>query len=136
MKKEKTLSKLIAELDTVFALYVKLRDCDSSGIVTCFVTGERLWYLDCDAAHFVPRAQMSTRFMEMNVHATSRETNRYDPDHINKYAEKMALKYGHMAVDQLEKDAKSLQKFTRSDLNDMIEEYTFRVKELKKLKGL
>jgi len=136
VKHKSSLSTLIKELDTVFALYVKLRDCDNSGIVTCFVTGERLWYLDCDAAHFIPRAQMGTRWDEINVHATSIDTNRFDVDHECQYWNALNKAYTWGQVKALQQRGRSLQKFMRHEIQDLIDLYKTKVAELKKLKNL
>ena len=130
------MSTLIKELDTVFSLYVKLRDCDSSGIVTCFVTGERIWYLDCDAAHFIPRAQMGTRWDEMNVHATSVDTNRFDDNHFTDYWNALNKAYTWGQIKALQQRGRSLLKATRPELQDLIDLYKTKVAELRKQKGL
>jgi len=134
--KDKSMSTLIKELDTVFSLYVKLRDCDSSGIVTCFVTGERIWYLDCDAAHFIPRAQMGTRWDEMNVHATSVDTNRFDDNHFTDYWNALNKAYTWGQIKALQQRGRSLLKATRPELQDLIDLYKTKVAELRKQKGL
>ena len=134
--KQKSLATLTKELDSVFALYVKLRDCDESGIVKCFVTGERLWYLDCDAAHFIPRAQMGTRWDEMNVHATSIDTNRFDDNHFTDYWNALNKAYTWGQIKSLQQRGRSLQKYMRHEIQDLIYLYTDKVKELKRVKGL
>lgn len=133
--KEKTLSTLIKELDTVFSLFIRARDADNSGTVTCFVSKERVWWRDADAAHFVGRSKMPTRYNEMNVHACSKESNQYDPDHHTKYYKRMDEFYGWRIRQDLEALGNSLQKFTRPELEEMIIEYTEKTKEIRKSKG-
>lgn len=135
-KKDKSLSTLVKELDTVFSLFIRLRDADESGTVTCFVTGDRLWYLDCDAAHYHVRAKMGTRWDEMNVHATSSNSNRFDDNHYSDYIEAMKKKYSVYELKMLSVRANSLLKATRNELTEMIEEYKVKVSELKRIKGL
>jgi len=134
--KEKTLSNLIKELDLIFGTYIKLRDADGSGTVTCFVTGERVWWMDADAAHFMGRANMPTRYHEQNVHACTQDTNRYDSDHMEKYAIAMLKKYGAEFSMRLAIESRKLQKFTRNEILDLIDLYTDKVKILRKEKGI
>lgn len=134
--KEKTLSKLIKELDTVFSLFIRLRDSNEQGTVTCFVSGEKVFWKDSDASHFIGRASMATRYHEQNVHACTKDSNQYDQDHNDKYIFRMMQRYGMTFVSMLKSQSKSLQKFTRPELTEMIEEYKVKVAELKRLKGL
>lgn len=134
--KEKSLAVLTKELDEVFSLFIRLRDADENGTVTCFVSGERIYYRDADAAHYFVRQHMGTRWDEMNVHACSVDSNRYDPSHHDKYADKMVIRYSAMDFILLKERSKSLAKFTRSDLLEMIEKYKVKVSELRKIKKL
>lgn len=136
--KKEGLSVLIKKLDTVFSEFIRLRDCDDNGTVTCFVTGERVWWRDADAAHFIDRGIMTTRYDEINVHATTVDTNRFeDPyKHKEKYRRALISKYGMDEVHGLEKKSISLQKYVRSDLTWLIDHYSEKVKQLKKQKGL
>ncbi|HEY3405418.1 MAG TPA: recombination protein NinG [Ohtaekwangia sp.] len=136
--KPDSLSTLIKKLDTVFSEFIRLRDCDDKGTVTCFVTGERVWWRDSDAAHYIHRAAMTTRYDQMNVHATTKDTNQFeDPfQHEKKYREKMVSTYGLSTVTQLEQRGRELQKFMRHEILELIETYSEKVKQLKKQKGL
>lgn len=136
--KQKSLPVLIKELDTVFSQYIRLKECDNNGIVTCFVTGERVFWADADAAHFIPRANMATRFDEMNVHATTRDTNRYeDPyKHWEKYSIAIIRKYGKVGEAMLEAKRANLMKYSRVELDILISDYKEKVRQLRKDKGL
>jgi len=135
-KPEKSLSMLVKELDTVFSLFIRLRDADHQGTVKCFVTGEKVWWKDAQAAHWIPRANMIMRWAEDNVHACTKESNQYDPNHIHEYDKKMASTYSIYRIQVMRQTSKSLAKWTRPELEDLIDLYTDKVKELKKLKGL
>lgn len=134
--KEKSLAVLTKELDEVFSTYIRLRDADENGTVTCFVSGERVFWKDADAAHYHVRQHMGTRWDEMNVHACSLDSNRYDPEHQNKYTARMIGEYGTHSLVILGWRAKSLRKFTRNELLEMIDKYKLKVLELRKQKGL
>jgi len=135
-QKTKTTSQLIKELDDIFSLYVRLNEADAYGTVTCFVTGERVYYRDADAAHFIDRAHMATRWDTENVHACTQETNRYDPDHKKKYRLAMVRKYGAGTVESLEVHSRSLMKRTAHELTETIETFKEEVKKLRALKKI
>lgn len=134
--KEKTLSQLIKELDTVFSLFIRLRDSNDQGTVICFVSGEKVYYKEAQAAHWIPRANMVMRFCEQNVHACTKESNQYDPQHDDKYILKMLGFYGKNIVDDLIRRAQGLQKWTRPEIQEMIEDYSIKVANLRRIKGL
>jgi hypothetical protein len=133
---KKTTSQLIKELDDVFSLFVRLRDSDSQGTVTGFITGERIWWRDCDAAHYCSRQHMATRYDEMNVHACSVDSNRYDQDHLEKYGQALNKKYGWDEVLRLVNKSHQLTKFTAFELQEMIDRYKITVAELRRVKKI
>jgi hypothetical protein len=120
--KEKTLPVLEKELDEVFAKFIKMRDIPS-GIGKCFVCGTKLLRSQAHCGHYLRRALMPTRYDEMNCHAICETCNVFDAEHEEKYALKMVLEYGYPQVIQLEQRARSLQKFHRWEIADMIEHY-------------
>lgn len=134
--KSKTTSQLIKELDTVFSEFIRLRDCDHQGTVKCFVSSERVWWRDADAAHFVDRAHMATRWSPTNVHACSQHSNRYDPNHKALYRLAMYQYYGGEAVTELEMSGRSYTKHTSAELIEMIAIFNDQVKMLRNLKKL
>lgn len=133
---KKTASQLIKELDDIFSIFVRVRDADACGTVTCFVTGERVWWKEADAAHYYPRQHMGTRWMETNVHATTQDTNRYDPHHQEKYKKAMNAKYSVKDRLVLEYASQSLCKLTAFELMEKIDEYKDKVAALRRSKGL
>lgn len=135
--KEKSLAVLIKNADEVFSEYVRIRDAESfTGIVTCFVTGAKAHWKTCDAAHYFGRANLMTRWNEINVHATTAESNRADPNHPDQYRYKMIKTYSIDELGSLAAGALSLMKPTRSDIIEIIEKYSEKVKELRKQKHI
>lgn len=132
------LSSLKNELDKVFSHYIKLRDANDQGTVTCFVTGEKVFWsdLNCEAMHYINRGNMATRWDEINVHAGTMQTNRFDNDHLVKYNNALYSRYPSKVVDDMLRRGRSLMKWTVPELQEKIFHYTERVKELRRQKGL
>lgn len=137
MVKEQSLSVLIAEADKVFSEYVRLKDAEPfTGIVKCFVTGQKIHWKEADAGHYVARQQMGTRWDEMNVHACTVGSNRFDPDHHDDYDRAMSKEYSTEELAGLYQRGRSLLKPTRFDISILIAKYKEKVKELRKQKHL
>lgn len=132
--KDKSLSILIKEADDLFSEVVRRESMDEHGFITCFVTGVRIPWKQSDAAHFINRQHMNTRYERMNVHATSIQSNRFDNDHKKEYHQRMLETYGLHRVNSLERRGNSLQKYTRIDLIDLISAWKLELKELRKQK--
>lgn len=75
---------------------------------------------------------MPTRYDEMNGHAIDEGCNCYDEKHNLRYHLKMIEVYGETAVDRLLAKARGLQKFHRFELQEIIDYYKEKVKQLKK----
>lgn len=128
--KDKSLSSLVKEADKVFSEYIRKRDT-KDGRINCFICGSSLTFAQADAMHFIDRDQMAVRFDEVNVNAGCKDCNRFDPLHKTKYENMMILNYGFPAIDRLHMKSRSLAKFTRFELGEIIDEYKTKIKELK-----
>jgi hypothetical protein len=94
-------SSLVDRLDFIFSRFIKLRDTDQYGYGSCIATGKRIYYYmsngkwvsNCEAGHYIGRANHSTRWMEVNVNAQEVMSNRggFDSDIM---ASNIELKFG------------------------------------------
>ena len=67
-----SLSSLIKECDHVFSIYIRLRDSDEHGYVTCACgCGKRVYWTRSQCSHYIVRSNMATRFNEYNCVATT-----------------------------------------------------------------
>src|ERR1044071_245179 len=131
--KPDSLATLIKEADTVFSKYIRKRDADKNHpfFLRCFTCGkkERIEFAHC--MHFIDRDQMAVRYDEMNAHGGCEDCNCLNPDHKNRYRKKMLDQYGQFAFDCLVQKSRSLAKFTRPELVEIIELYKSKLKGLK-----
>lgn len=131
--KEKKLGAYIKELDDLVSLFVRISAADDTGTISCVCCGSRVYWKDSDCAHFKDRDNMATRFYLPNLGAADRECNRFDHyNHIRRWEQK--LSWGQ----QVELNAMShvLTKYTRPELEEMIEDYKVKVAALRKQKGI
>tara|TARA_R100000805_G_C3607519_1_gene107983 strand:+ start:337 stop:741 length:405 start_codon:yes stop_codon:yes gene_type:complete len=114
--------RLIKRLDTVFSEYIRKKNADSKGYVTCITSGRKFHYSEVDAGHFISRKEMSTRWHEDNVHPQSRYDNRYRYGKQYEYGLALDRKKKGLAK-RLYKLSKETVKYSVNDLQDLLEKY-------------
>ena len=117
-----TRKGLIKRLDTVFSEYIRKKNADSRGYVTCITSGRKYHYSEVDAGHFISRKEMSTRWHEDNVHPQSRYDNRYRYGKQYEYGLALDRKKKGLAK-RLYKLSKQTVKYSVNDLQDLLDKY-------------
>lgn len=131
--KPEKLGSLIKKLDTQVSLYVRLNAADPSGIVRCISCNERMWWADSHCAHFKDRDNMATRFHLPNLAVACVTCNVFNHyEHIENWQKKMTVEQ----VKELDVLSHSLMKWTRPELEEKLQEFTEKVKALRKQKNL
>lgn len=131
--KEKSLSTLIKEADEQVSLFVRMSAADDTGTISCVCCGERVFWKDSDCAHYKDRDNMATRFWLPNLGAASRDCNRFDHyAHIERWTARMTPD----RVSGLEVLSHSMMKWTRPELQELIDQMKAGNAELRKKKGL
>lgn len=126
--KEKTLPVLIHELDKLVSEVVRRSSADSEGYFKCITCGRRIHFKDGHCAHFIPRANMATRFNLLNLGAACYECNVLREDaHLATWAGIL----GPERVDYLEREGRSLRKLMRFELEKGIELMTEKLNKLR-----
>ena|ERR1044071_7695602 len=127
------LGALIKEADKWVSLYVRLRAADQNGTVKCISCNEKMWYLDADCAHFEDRDNMGTRYYLPNLAPACQNCNRFDHyEHLKAWRDKLT----QQQENDLNQRAKSMLKFTRPELQELIDHYKGEVAKLKREKHL
>lgn len=118
MIKQKSTSTLIHELDRLVSEVVRRSSADSEGYFKCITCDKRVYFKDGHCAHFIPRANMATRFNLLNLGAACYECNVLREDvHLETWARIL----GPERVDYLEREGRSLRKLMRYELETGIE---------------
>ena len=117
-------SKIVKKLDAIFSQYIRLKDADYNGNVTCFTCGKVEHYkkgMQC--GHFQSRKYYATRWLELNVAVQCAGCNvfRYGEQFLfSKYLDK---KYGDGTAEELYIKSREIVKFSNDELLDMIKHY-------------
>ena len=129
-KAKNNRQKLIDKLDTIFSKFIRLRDADDNGICRCITSGEFAHFKECDAGHFMSRNNMATRWDEQNVNAQPRADNRFKAGRQYEHGLAIDKKFGKGTSEKLLIKSKSPCKFQDFELEEMIEKYKQKVKDL------
>ena len=133
----KTISKLKKELDTIFSLYIRLRDATNEGLVQCFTCDKVNHYKSgMQNGHFQSRRHHSTRWNETNCQVQCVKCNLYEQGEQFKFGMSLDGKYGEGKAAELGFLARQIYKVSRVDYEEKISYYKDLVEKLKKEKGI
>lgn len=115
---KKPIPKLIKQAEKVFNAYIRKRDKD----LPCISCGLHKEYYD--AGHYVPVSNSSfLRFHEWNVNKECKGCNGFDQFHLIGYKKNLIKKIGEDAVTWLEENKHTKIKWSRSELEEIIQKY-------------
>tara|TARA_R110002020_G_scaffold199798_1_gene401692 strand:+ start:3379 stop:3786 length:408 start_codon:yes stop_codon:yes gene_type:complete len=122
MPKKISRKGLINKLDRIFSEYIRKKNADKKGFVTCITSGNKHHYSEVDAGHFISRKEMSTRWHEDNVWPQSRFDNRFR--YGRQYVYSLALEKKKPDLPKyLYNLSKKTVKYSVSDLEEMVDKY-------------
>jgi len=137
-KKTKTISKLKKDLDTIFSIFIRLREANEYGMVQCFTCGKVAHYKDgMQNGHFQSRKHLATRFSEDgNCEVQCVKCNVYSWGEQYKFSIALDVKYGAGRAEELEFLARTTLKISRVEYEEKISYYKSLVNKLKEDKGI
>ena len=126
-KKKRTTSKskrqkIIDQFDAIFSRYIRMRDSDDKGIVTCPLCWKKLPRKKAQNMHFIKRGVLKYRFDEDNCHAGCKRCNVMLDWNYIEYTRRMQRKYGIKKVDEMIYD-KQPYDISTPELEDMMCRY-------------
>ena len=132
---EKSFRELEKILDKVFSEFIRLRDADDQGYVSCITCGAIHYWKDVDCGHFISRARQATRYDPMNCKPQCKKCNRFRAGEHDIYEERLIEMYGEESVKELKQKARLGGGYDAYLLQQMIIEYREKVKRLKSEKN-
>lgn len=125
MPKKPTRKSLIAKLDKVFSEYIRRRYAKNE-IATCVTCGKKDHWKKLQAGHFMSRKHYATRWDKENVEVQCQACNvfRYGEQYL------FAKHLGEKKADELLSKSRQTVKFTDHDIQDMIDLYKNKIKDL------
>lgn len=118
-----TIPKLTAKAQKVFNAYIRQRD-SQDGYFTCISCGQTKTTDLMDAGHYVPvKGSSALRFDEYNVNGECKSCNGFDQFHLIGYRRNLIDKVGERKVMELEMQHRLIKRWSRTELNEIIEKY-------------
>jgi len=124
--KKPTRSKLVKKLDTVFSQYIRRSNADNNGYCTCVTCNKTFHWKEIQAGHFMSRKHYSIRWDERNVKPQCVACNVYRAGEQYKYS----IFLGKELSNVLYLQSKEIVKFTNYELENMINDYSERLKKI------
>ena len=122
--------------DKWFSKYIRARDADDNGIVTCISCPTQKHWKEMDCGHFIKRQFKSTRYNEKNSNGQCRHCNWILQGNDINYAKGLEKKYGPGIIERLEVMKNRTLPMGRFELKHIADYYRDRFNQMKKLKGL
>lgn len=127
---DEDLQTLVDHLDIIFSQYIRLKDVNDHGEVECYTCPTIKNWKHMQCGHFIPRANMYTRFSEENCKQQCPQCNMMEDGNLVAFAEHLERDRPG-SVEILREQANIVQRYSREELKAMIGDYTRKVKELK-----
>ena len=118
----------------IFSQYIRLRDClkttGTREYGACITCKQVKPFQLLDAGHFMSIRRMPTRYDERNVNAQCKACNGFRAGEQYKYGLELEKMYDPNTVTELVDLSKTTRKFKPYELQEMIDIYKAKVKEL------
>lgn len=119
-----SIPRLTAKAQQVFNKWIRHRDSEN-GYFTCISCGRTLTTDLMDCGHFAPvKGGSFLRFNEYNCNGECKKCNGFDEFHLIGYRRGIIDKYGEGMLLYLEQNARNIKKWSRFELNEIIEKYS------------
>ena len=117
--------------DKYFSEFIRLRDSDEQGMVTCVTCSHRGHWRQLQNGHWITRGHEATRFDELNCNTQCRGCNYNGGQHLRHEAA-IVRKHGAEAVQKLTDKARATCHRTALDYKFLAETYRSRVEHIRK----
>lgn len=118
---------LVNDLDFVFSRYIRIKEANSNGIVTCYTCDKEDLWKNMHCGHFVKRAETLLRWDTRNAKCQCPKCNVEKYGNLDIYEERMNNEYPGLP-EQLRDESREVNKFTREDMKELLIELRYRLK--------
>lgn len=131
--KQKTYAQLKKQLDTIFSEFIRRKEANSDGVVSCVSCGtRRYWKDDMQCGHYITRDKLAIRWDERNCHTQCRICNYKQKltGDCTEYTIWMVDNLGYSVIQDLREIKDIKVKLYREDLLQKIDHYKIELKKL------
>jgi ribosomal protein L37E len=126
-----SFQNLVSDLDHVFSQYIRCKYADKQGMVECYTSGKKMRWQEIQCGHFIPRANLGTRWLEANCRPQSLEENYFKMGNLEEFEYKLDEE-NNGVVEYLRELARQVSKPTKEELKSLIIEYRSKLNLIKK----
>ncbi len=122
---------LVEDLDAITSLVVRHSAANSDGLINCYTCDKKITIAEAQCSHFIPRANMGTRFLFDNLRAACKECNEYKSGNLVEYEKRLEQEKNGI-VSELRELAREVSKPTISDLKELLAQYRYKFTLIRK----
>lgn len=121
--KSKSINQLVADLDKVFSIFIRLRDIDADGFSYCVTCGKPMTLKTSQCGHFISRRHFATRWEEKNCAAQCYACNMHNQGRQYEFGLAIDNRFGVGTAQKLLIQSKNKFKKDKSILQILINKY-------------
>ena len=95
--------KSVIKLDNLFSEYIRLRDCDDNGMITCITCGHKQHWTHAQCGHYMKRINASTRYDLQNCAAQCSTCNCGNDGLQDEHGKAIDRMYGEGTAEKLQR---------------------------------
>jgi len=120
------VQELTIDIDRILSRYIRLRDMEADGKITCFCCDKRISWQKAHAMHFISRQHMGTRFLIQNLKSGCFTCNVEKRGNLEVYKERLTPE----VIDFLIEQSHTVSNVTRDDLKEILIDLQFKLKNV------
>jgi hypothetical protein len=124
---ESDRQSLINDLDFVFSRYIRIKEANANGIVTCYTCDKSDHWKNMHCGHFIKRGEILLRWDTRNARCQCPECNVSNYGNIDVYEKRLDDEAPGLPK-QLREESREVNKFTREDMKELLIELRYRLK--------
>lgn len=117
-------------LDKVFSEYIRRKNADWRGNVSCYTCGCSKHWKEMQCGHFVRRQYLNLRWSEDNARVQCYACNIGRGGNYDVFALKLIQEKGVEFLEELQKKKNTLKKWKVSELENLLEEYKTKISKI------
>ena len=128
-----SIQELTIDLDRIVSRYIRIRDMEKDGKITCYICGKRVNWQKAHAMHFVNRQHVATRFLLQNLRVGCYDCNVIGRGELIRYAIKLNEEEKGLA-EWLTEQGYTIKNQTRNELKELLFDFQQKLNIIEKIK--
>jgi hypothetical protein len=121
---------LIAKVDKLFSLYIRMSHADEEGFVRCVTCGKKMPWRESQCGHWIKRGHHATRWHPMNAYPQCAGDNLYKNGLQDEMALHIQRVHGPETLEELIRLKHTTRKWSVPELRELIEQLEEQVCQL------